>query len=160
MHVAQQRFAVAAVTPVSQRIAVDRTVEVGRKFGKHRKGPVRLPHPEQQLLNEILGEGGIARQRRGVGAERLVVTGVKLLPGSGLFPVDPVHELFRFRRSSLHDCFSGLYKRELSANIGILHRIYMRFGHFSTQSGHRPALHFSTKNTGWDDIYSDFGPTT
>ena len=58
VHVAQQRFAVAAVTPVSQRIAVDRTVEIGRKFGKHRKGPVRLPHPEQQLLDEILGEGG------------------------------------------------------------------------------------------------------
>ena len=159
------------VTPMSQMVGVQATANVlagerykniSKEVKNYFKGEYGIaPAPvSEELQTKILGEGGIARQRRGVGAERLVVTGVKLLPGSGLFPVDPVHELFRFRRSSLHDCFSGLYKRGLSANIGILHRIYMRFGHFSTQSGHRPALHFSTKNTGRNDIYSDFGPTT
>ena len=112
MHVPQQRLAVAAVAPVGQRIVVDRTVEISRKFGKHRKGPIRLPHPEQQLLNEILGERGIARERRRIGTERLVVTGVELLPGNGLLPVDPAHELFRFRWSYLHDNLFRLVQNE------------------------------------------------
>lgn len=174
MHVPQQRLAVAAVAPVGQRIVVDRTVEISRKFGKHRKGPIRLPHPEQQLLNEILGERGIARERRRIGTERLVVTGVELLPGNGLLPVDPAHELFRFRWSYLHDNLFRLVQnvwralqkpskksvatRGLLANISILNHIYMRFGHFSVRTGQSPALHFSTKKTNRNDIYSEFRP--
>ena len=138
MQVAQQRLPVGTVAAVSQRIVVNRTVKIGREFRQYGEDAVRLPQFEQQFLNEVLGRSGTAHKRCGVGAEGLVVTDVKFLPGSGVFPVDPGYEIFSLGPLHLHNymspppgnrderCFTapkaGLAAKGTVANISILHQ--------------------------------------
>lgn len=174
MQVAQQRLPVGTVAAVSQRIVVNRTVKIGREFRQYGEDAVRLPQFEQQFLNEVLGRSGTAHKRCGVGAEGLVVTDVKFLPGSGVFPVDPGYEIFSLGPLHLHNYMSPatrkpgralLYSPEsgpCNKGYGCKYKyfapIYRQFGHFSAPIEQAVFLHISTKKRGKNDIYSGFRP--
>ena len=152
----------AAGTDMSGSPAVSGDPEEELTRGAEELGITQEMEGMQQFLNEVLGRSGTAHKRCGVGAEGLVVTDVKFLPGSGVFPVDPGYEIFSLGPLHLHNymspppgnrderCFTapkaGLAAKGTVANISILHQYIGNSDIFLSRSN-RPYFYiFQLKN--------------